>query len=200
MSKTTKQCCDCKEIKTLSYFSKAKRSKDGLQESCKECFSARARIYFRTKDGLISRIYGSQRGSSKQRGHSLPTYSKQELTDWLYAQKKFHILFDNWKRLDFQTDYVPSVDRKDDYIGYTLSNIQLTIWKVNRDKGHSDRMNGVNNKTNKSVIQYTKNSEFVAKYHSAKEAKRKTGVHFGNISECCLGNRKSAGGFKWSFI
>lgn len=33
-----------------------------------------------------------------------------------------------------------------------------------------------------------------------KEASRKTGVNYGNISQVCLGNKKSAGGFKWSYL
>lgn len=35
-------------------------------------------------------------------------------------------------------------------------------------------------------------------YESMKEASRKTGVFVGNISNCCNGKRKTAGGFKWA--
>ena len=55
--------------------------------------------------------------------------------------------------------------------------------------------------TRKPVIQFTKDGQFVAEYESAKEAERKTGIHQGNISSCCLGRKhhKSAGNYKWKY-
>ena len=52
---------------------------------------------------------------------------------------------------------------------------------------------------NKAVVQYTKEGEFIAEYESALVAKNITGIDSSNISKCCLGMRKSAGGFKWTF-
>ena len=52
---------------------------------------------------------------------------------------------------------------------------------------------------NKAVVQYTKEGEFVAEYESALVAKNITGINNSHIGDCCLGKRKSAGGFKWSF-
>ena len=49
---------------------------------------------------------------------------------------------------------------------------------------------------NKAVVQYTKEGEFVAEYESALVAKNITGIDSSNISKCCLGKFKSAGGFK----
>lgn len=49
------------------------------------------------------------------------------------------------------------------------------------------------------VFQYTKEGVFVAEYESSNEASRQTGVNQGNISNCCFGIRKSAGGFIWRF-
>ena len=51
----------------------------------------------------------------------------------------------------------------------------------------------------KSVIQYTKDYVFVAEYESAKEAERQTGIWQSNISLCCKGKVKSAGGFIWRY-
>lgn len=51
----------------------------------------------------------------------------------------------------------------------------------------------------KPVIQYTKDMVFVMEYASIKEAERQTGINNGHISKCCRGERKSAGGFKWSY-
>ena len=52
---------------------------------------------------------------------------------------------------------------------------------------------------NKAVVQYTKEGEFVAEYESALVAKNITGINNSHIGDCCLGKRKSAGGFKWTF-
>jgi len=160
--------------------------------------------YRRSKKGVITTIYGHQRSNSKRRGHTMPTYSKQELSDWLMAQPKFHILYDNWKRLDFQSAYKPSVDRKEDSIGYTMANIQLMTWGENEQKGNSDMRSAKlkhGHNPHKAVLQFTKDGEFIAEYVSIMDAERKTGVHQSNISKCCNGKGyKSAGGFKWKYV
>lgn len=47
------------------------------------------------------------------------------------------------------------------------------------------------------IDQFTKDGLFVADYACAKEAERQTGISQPNISSCCTGNLKSAGGFVW---
>ena len=49
------------------------------------------------------------------------------------------------------------------------------------------------------VLQYSKDGEFIAEYNSALEAERKTGINNSNISQCCKGKRKSAGGYIWKY-
>lgn len=51
----------------------------------------------------------------------------------------------------------------------------------------------------KAVIQYTKDEQFVAEYESSSEAARQTGVWQRNISACCLGKLKTAGGYVWKY-
>lgn len=51
----------------------------------------------------------------------------------------------------------------------------------------------------KSVIQYTKEGEFVAEYISIRDANSKTGVHRGDISKCCKEIFKQAGGYVWKY-
>jgi hypothetical protein len=195
----TKQCSKCGEIKPVSEFNAQPANNDGLQTYCKICDRKKHVEYHRTKGGLIAQIYGSQKYRSKRRGHALPTYTKQELTEWLYSQKLFHELFDNWKASGYDTMLVPSVDRKDDSIGYSLGNIQLMTWRENNNKGYSDRKNGINNKASKAVIQFSKEGEFIAEYYSGKEAFRQTGIRQGSISSCCLGISKTSGGYIWKF-
>lgn len=50
-----------------------------------------------------------------------------------------------------------------------------------------------------TVIQYTKNGEYVAEYPSAKEAWRQTGISDTTIGLVCKGKGKTAGGFIWRY-
>lgn len=170
----------------------AKWSKERQAEYNKE--------YGKTKEWLLAKKYSAQRWASKKRWHPMPTYTKQELIDWCFSQKDFHILFDNRKRLDFQKMYTPSVDRKDDYIWYTIDNIQLMTWQDNITKSHNDRFNGINNKRNVAVAQYTIEWILIWEYYSASKAHRETEVSITNILRVCNWIRKTAGGYIWKHI
>ena len=169
------------------------------RNSCKECGKKYLKNYYKTKDGLISKIYGHQVQNSKKRGHNKPAYSKQELKDWLYSKEKFHVIFNNWVNSGYEKELIPSIDRKDDYKGYSFNNIQITTWFVNNSKAHNDRKNCINNKGSKSVDKLTLNGDYVCSYKSMSEAYRDTDAKVGHISECCNGNRKQVKGFKWRY-
>lgn len=49
----------------------------------------------------------------------------------------------------------------------------------------------------KPVDQFTLDGKFVKRWPSAKDAARELGINNRNISSCCNGIRKKAGGFKW---
>ena len=51
----------------------------------------------------------------------------------------------------------------------------------------------------KPVIQLDKNGEFIARYNSIVRASATTNINKCNISDCCRGELKSAGGFQWIF-
>lgn len=156
--------------------------------------------YHKTTKGLITQIYGGQRASSKTRSHAPPTYSKKELRQWLFNQSLFHSLFYDWEESGYESLLKPSVDRIDDYKGYSIDNIQLMTWGKNKAKGHSDKKNGLNNKDNKAVMQFAKSGEFINEYYSASQASRETGIASIEISSVCRKTKESAGGFIWEFI
>ena len=53
---------------------------------------------------------------------------------------------------------------------------------------------------NKSVQMFDKFTlELLATFPSITEAERVTGINHGNISKCCLGKLKSAGGYIWKY-
>ena len=55
------------------------------------------------------------------------------------------------------------------------------------------------NKKRKEIIQFSKNGDKINEFISLTEAGRKTDINNSHISQCCLGKRKSAGGFIWKY-
>lgn len=52
---------------------------------------------------------------------------------------------------------------------------------------------------NRQVAQLTRKGELVKIWDSQKEASEVTGICQQNISKCCNGKLKTAGGYRWSF-
>ena len=197
-----KICTKCKITKEISEFYICSGYENSRHPICIDCEKTVMRNYKRSKLGLATKIYGSQKQASKRRRHPKPTYSKEDLREWLYSQKKFHILFDNWVKSGHKQDYIPSVDRIDDNVGYTMGNIQLMTWAENDCKGSNDVKIGKRINTSmpqRKVCQYALSGELLGKFISVSEAKRKTDVPTGNISLACRGIRKHAGGFVWKY-
>ncbi len=181
------------------YYKKA-TSKDGYREICKVCTKVDELIYSRTVEGWLNKVYKSQHRSCEKRKMKLPTYSKSELKEWLLTKSDFLKIHQAWVKSNFDKNLIPSVDRKDDYITYTLTNINIVTWKVNNDKGNSDRVNCINTKASKSVIQYTIDMKKIKVFDSIAQAIRELKLQHGtHISSCCKGENNSAYGFKWRY-
>ena len=194
-----KTCARCRKSKDKIDFGNSKFSKDKLRCYCRKCNSLLNTIYQRSINGLISKIYATQIRGSKQRGHNPPTYTKQELIDWVLSQPNFKELYDNWVKSGYKKDLIPSVDRPDDYKGYSFNNIQLMTWKENNEKHYNDKKNGINTKNCKSVIQYDLNMNFIKEFKSIKIASRELNINDTNISLVCKNKRNTSGGFIWRY-
>ena len=212
--KQNKECTVCNTVKSLDYFYKNRTRTDGHASECKQCASEAEMIRRRSKEGLIKNIYGKQLRSSKERNHNPPSYQKHELIKWCLNQQKFHDLYDDWVNSNYEKDLTPSIDRLDDYKGYSFVNIQLITWRENYLKAHKDRREGINNKCNKAVKQLDLEGNLLNTFHSVCEAQRITGIHTANIYKVCNkltrvktlsdGSKKeylikTAGGFKWEY-
>lgn len=89
----------------------------------------------------------------------------------------------------------------------SLDNLQLLPMHTHRKMHYEEHLKPIckyaaslaAEKSSKTVIQYTKNDEFVAEYKSTQEASRQTGISQGHISSVCNGKRKSAGGYVWKY-
>lgn len=192
----TKVCRKCKTTKNLSEFYKNKANKDGVFSKCKPCDKMYAKMFQRTKVGLISKIYHHQKETSKRRNHKEPTYTRLELQKWCFNKKNFHVIYDNWVFSNYDKMMRPSCDRTDDYLGYDLSRLKLGTWKDNFDKGHLDRKKGINNKMSKAVVGMNIETGAQIYFHSMNEAGR-NGFCFKKISLCCLGKQKSHKNHTW---
>lgn len=197
MSMTKKNCNKCKELKPLTEFSKAKAFNDGLRYQCKYCDKVDKMSYSHTKIGLIKNIYLNQKYCSIQRKHPSPNYSLHELIKWINNQVNFDLLYLNWINSGYNRNKIPSCDRLNDYLPYSLDNLQLLTWKENNDKYYKDVLSGINNKRNRPVIQMSLSGEFIKKHYSIANAKRITGAT--HIYGCCNGKRNHSKGFKWKY-
>ena len=137
--KETKVCNTCKKEKSLDGFYRHHKFKDGRHFICKVCEKIYMDTYTKTELGVINLMYGLQRGSSKKRGHNMPTYTKEEFTTWLY-ENNFKTLYDNWVDADYDKMVKPSADRLDDDLGYSFDNIRLVTWQENCNKGRKKGM------------------------------------------------------------
>ena len=195
-----KLCLKCGKTRELTDFSFCVTNKDGVRTECKKCIKKRNKRYRRTKNGVISTIYNGQKIRSRKRKWRPPSYTNEELGNWLLNQSLFHQLYSAWKNSNYNSEVKPSCDRIDDYKPYALDNLQLMTWKQNHTKSCLDRRNGNNNKTNKAVVQLTlKRQKIVDEYCSIREAERVTGIANQNIYSCCVQHYTHAGGYIWKY-
>ena len=185
-----KICSTCKQFKPLSDFNKRSVSSDGHALMCRKCTHILQRKFHESKEGIVSRIYCTQKRKSKLRGHKPPTYTKNEFREWLFNQDNFEKLYKEWVDNDYATNYTLSCDRINNTKQYSLDNIKLTSWQINNKNGCKSRMKKVHKIDN----------ECGEIFNSIKEARLKTGINRSSIGNCCNGKTKTAGGFEWKFI
>jgi len=195
-----KECSKCKKMKTFGEFGVSKTTKNGYQSWCNSCKAKLRRDAVKTKFGLISDIYQNQRRNSIKRGHPLPSYTRDELYDWIVEDNKFDLLYRSWIESDCKKELRPSVDRIDDYKSYSLSNIQMMTWAKNSDKYKKDLVSGKNRKAVISVAQMDLLGNQINEFFSVAEASRVTGIRRQNILAVIHGRTQTSGGFKWKSI
>jgi len=188
-------CPSCGETDVCEFVSGDNR--------CKSCLSIKAKKYRQSKLGLISIIYASQKQSCKKRGHKPPKYTKEELASWVLSQPNFKKLYKKWKKSGYLREKKPSVDRLKDTKTYSFKNIRLVDFQTNTDKSYEGNKSGENpifHKIQTPVNQVCIINGGIIKTHkSIHIAQRETNIQTANIWKCCVGERKTAGGFKWEY-
>ena len=189
-----KQCSKCLQLKTLDNFTDAIQNRDGKCGRCKQCVKD-SQTNFNLK---LDRMYSSQKSNSKERGHTLPNYTKAEFIEWCLAND-YYSIYTKWKENNFDKHLAPSADRLDDSLPYTLHNLQLVTWGFNNSKGNQDTFSGKLSHVHKKVNQYTKQGEFIKTHLSQSIAAREVKSTQSNICAVCCGKRKYAKGYIWKY-
>ena len=198
-----KKCTKCGKLKRLEDFYKRRsgvKNKHSKESNCKDCCSKRNLTNSRSKRGKALTLFRSQIRRTKINGLPDVSYSKTDFIDWLFSNDKYIVIYDKWVKSGYDKMKAPSIDRIDDYMGYSFDNIIVTTWEENKLKYHKDSMNGVNTKQSRSVVKMDLIGRILDLYHSMKNASRETGVEQSNIWKACNGKIKTSGGFKWRYL
>jgi len=140
-------CKYCNELLPLSRFGKNNARANGVDYKCRPCNRLLRRDYFKTKGGVITDIYSNEVKSSRERNISPPHYTKKELKLWLLSNPLFHTLYEEWVASNYTSSFKPSLDRRDDMLGYSFDNIILCTWGENFARCSLNILNGTNIKT-----------------------------------------------------
>lgn len=89
---------------------------------------------------------------------------------------------------------LPEVNhRNEDKTDNRVENIEYCNRKYNINFGTRTE------KTQKPILQFTKEGKFVKKWDGIREVERELGFSHSHISKCCKGKLKTAYGFKWCY-
>lgn len=150
----------------------------------------------RSISGVYKRLWHHNTKNSIKRGHSAPTYSQQELGDWIISQPNFNSLYQTWIESDFNHFKSVSIDRLDNSKGYSFDNIQLVDFQTNCDNAYRDvrhkvlHNSALLNGGHRAVTRLTLKGVPICSYISmSAAAEAMNSDRHQSISACCMFNK-----------
>jgi len=187
-----KICNKCEINKNLEEYGSIKMKSGNycVKSVCKKCEALKQKDWYRTKKGLVRKIYNNQKRLSKKRGMYEPSYTYEKLYKWITTQQNFEELYNNWINSDYHYSKVPSVDRLDNKDNYNFGNIQLITFKENNDKDKIMKA--------KKVVQLSKDLKYINTFESIRKAEFKLTDKYGNNIGLVLNNiERTVFGYIW---
>lgn len=150
-------------------------------------------IYYIEFYGKTCDLTNSASGGNKNKKMSPETCKK--MSDAQIARFKIHkrVLLESTKKKLSKSTKLRMKDPKE------REKLRISNKKYEDSKTPEQKLNDILTQSNKYVIQYDKSMNFINEYPSIREAVRQTGIDRSNISKCCKGKVKSAGGFIWKY-
>ncbi len=183
----SKICTKCEKNQPLTEYYKT--AKGGLSAQCKTCTKLRVKKnlekvgngYDFSEKGVIRVLYKTQKSHQKLRGHGTLPYTKAEFSNWVY-ENGYKSLYDKWVEVGNLSSRKPSVDRLNDYRGYSFDNMRLVTWIDNREHQWQDIRSGQSTSGERcvSLCKLDNNGNVLEEYVSYAEVKRLLGycVHY----------------------
>ena len=183
----TKICTQCKIKKSVKFFRINKQRKNKLHSWCIECQRNRIKNYYKKYPWKRTLLEIKQRCLNKNNpfykwygGRGIKCLITKEELKILWFRDKAWLL------------EKASIDRKNNDGNYTFKNCRF----IELSKNTTER--NIRNDS-KIVFQFNLNNKFIKKWKSLNEIKRQLKFYISNISQVCLGKRKTAHNFIWKF-
>ena len=223
-----KICSRCKKEKPMSeyYSTSPSRCKSCVKETSaifRQNLSGESKIkYMETRKRIrqryktdfnkwLKQIYRAMRKRNIDKFNSELPFTEPEFEKWLednYGEKA-KTMFKTYVDSDCDKYLKPSIDRIDDYKGYSFDNMQLLTWAENNEKGRQGRKN----KESCSriarevyaieVTQYDLSGQVVNVFQSVRDVERITGYSSTSIGRACRRTEKNircvSHGFIWKY-
>ena len=198
-------CKKCAAIKSAQY---AKNSTIQQKEKAKK----RLKQYRIKNKGNIHNwfvtTYNGMRNRNKAKSFGELKFSCEQFEKWVLDNysEKFYLMFEKYVNSGFDKYEKPSIDRIDDYKGYTFDNMQLLNWRENNEKGRKSNKNKIScaevakRYCSKTVEQFDLNGNFISEYESTHEIERKLGYSSSSIARACRKTKENKNTISHGYI
>jgi len=161
------------------------------------------RLLMKTLKNYYTQVYSSARYKSKRRGEPYPSFTKQELIQWLIGMG-VQSMWIEYVESGYDKNLKPSIDRLDDYGAYEFSNMRLVTWRDNLISGVNGKKhhkNSTNEQNKKAVILHTGSEHDIPtlRFESLIDCADWLKVHKVSVSRVLTGKRKTIKGYKLSY-